>query len=120
MAITTTSIPVGKFGFMSNSCSADVSGAETLVAAPTTGKQIVVDIIILNSTAAIALSIGEGEGVPGTLDTTYLGPVEFSALQTITWNFQSRGGMVLTANTLLGIDADGAGNICCFVSGRIE
>ena len=114
-----TNLTCGTFGFMCNFTSADVSGCETLKAAPGVGKTIYVEQIILNSTAAIALSIGEGEGVPGTLDTTFLGPVEFSALQTISWDFRSRGGMVLTANTLLGIDADGAGAVCCFVAGKI-
>ncbi len=112
MAITTNAITVGTFGFMSNSQSVDVSAIETLVAAPGVGKTIVVDQIILNSTDAISLMIGEGAW------TTLLGPLAFAALMTLTWDFRSRGGMVLTSNTLLAIDGD-AGQINCFVAGRI-
>jgi len=119
MAIALTNPAVGTFGFFLNATSVDVSGVEVLKAAPGAGLSIYVDHITLNSTAAIALSIGEGETVPGTVDTVLIGPVEFPALQTLQWDFRN-GGIKLTANTLLCIDADGAGNICCFVSGRIE
>ncbi len=112
MAIVTNSLTVGSYGFMSNHSSADVSAIETLVAAPGVGKTIVVDQIILNSTDAISLEIGEGAW------SILLGPIAFSAKATITWDFRSKGGMVLTSNTLLGIDGD-AGVINCFVSGRI-
>jgi len=118
MAIATTTPNVATFGFFVNATSANVSGVEVLKAAPGSGKYIIVDHITLNSTAAIALSIGEGETVPGTVDTVLLGPIEFSALETLQWDFRN-GGMKLSANLPLVIDADGAGAILCFVSGRI-
>lgn len=117
MAIAITNPACGTFGFFLNATSANVSGVEVLKAA-VSGKSIYVDHITLNSTDAIALSIGEGETVPGTVDTVLIGPIEFAALQTMQWDFRN-GGMRLTADTLLCIDADGAGEICCFVSGWV-
>jgi len=113
MAISITTPQPGTFGFFLNATSIDVSAVEVLKAAPGAGLSIYVDHITLNSTSAIALSIGEGEAVPGTVDTVLIGPVEFSALQTIQWDFRNvrNGGMKLTSNTLLCIDADGAGVI---------
>ena len=119
MAISITTLPVGSFGFMLNSTSANVSACEVLLAAPGTGLSIYVDQLIINSTDAIGISFGEGESVPGTLDTTLIGEIQFAALATLSWDFRSRGGLKITANTLIGIDADGAGVINCFVSGRI-
>jgi len=118
MAVDITTPNVGMSGYFLNATSVDVSGVEVLKAG-VAGKSIYVDHITLNSTDAIALSIGEGETTPGTVDTVLIGPIEFSALQTIQWNFLN-GGMVLTENTSLVIDADGAGVICCFVSGRVK
>lgn len=117
MAIAITTIQPAHFGWMIDATSADVSGCEVLKAAPGAGKYIVVDHITLNSTDAIALSIGEGE-VGGNLVTTHIGPLEFTAKETKQWDF-GLGGMLLTVNTLLGIDADGAGVICFFAYGRV-
>ena len=119
MAIDITTPGVGLWGFHLNATSVDVSGVEVLKAAPGAGLSIYVDHITLNSTDAIALSIGEGETVPGTVDEILLGPIEFAALETLQWDFRN-GGMKLTENTLLCIDADGGGIINCFVSGRIK
>ena len=119
MAIDVTTPGVGKFGFFLNATSANASECEQLKAAPAAGLSIYVDHLTISSDAAIAISIGEGEAVPGTPDAVLLGPVPFAINQSIQWNFLN-GGMKLTAATSLVVDASGAGNINVFVSGRVE
>jgi hypothetical protein len=119
MAITVTNPTVGKFGWFLNATSANASGCEELKAAPAAGLSIYVDHLTISSDAAITVSIGEGESVPGTPDTVLLGPVPFAINQCIQWNFLN-GGMKLTAAKSLTVDASGAGNINVFASGRIE
>ena len=118
MAITVTTPTPGKFGFFANGVSADASGVEELKAA-VAGKSIYVDHLTISSDAAISISIGEGETVPGTIDTVLLGPVPFAVNQQMQWNFLN-GGMKLTAATSLVVEASGAGNINVFASGRIQ
>ena len=118
MAIVVTSPAAGNFGFFANGTSADASGVEVLRAG-TAGKSIYVDHLSISSDAAISISVGEGETVPGTIDTVLLGPVPFAINQQIQWDFRN-GGMKLTAATSLVVEGSGAGNICVFASGRIE
>lgn len=114
-----TNPAVGTFGWFLNFTSADASGCEELKAAPAAGLSIYIDHLTISSDAAITVSIGEGEAVAGTPDTTWLGPIPFATNQTIQWNFRN-GGMKLTAATSLVVDASGAGNINVFASGRVE
>ena len=118
MAIVVTNPGVGTFGFFLNATSADASGVEVLKAA-VAGKQIIVDHLTISSAAAISISIGQGETVPGTIDTVFLGPVLFAVNQSMQWNFLN-GGMVLTAATLLAVGASGAGAINVFASGKVK
>ena len=118
MAITVTNPNPKKFGFFANGISADASGVEQLKAA-VAGKSIIVDHLSIASDSAISISLGEGETVPGTIDTVLLGPVPFAINQQIQWNFLN-GGMKLTAAKSLVVEASGAGNINVFVSGRVE
>ena len=118
MAITVTTPAAGTFGFFANGTSADASGVEQLKAG-TAGKSIYLYHLSVSSDSAISISIGEGETVPGTIDTVLLGPVPFAINQQMQWNFLN-GGMKLTAATGLVVEASGAGNINVFVSGRIE
>lgn len=119
MAITVTNPAVGKFGFFLNATSDNASGTEELKAAPAVGISIYVDHLTISSDAAITVSIGEGEAVPGTPDVTLLGPVPFAVNQSMQWNFLN-GGMKLTAATSLVVDTSGAGNINVFCSGRVQ
>lgn len=119
MAIVVTNPAVGKFGFFLNATSANASGCEELKAAPAAGLSIYVDHLTISSDAAITVSIGEGESVPGTPDIVWLGPIPFGINQQMQWNFLN-GGMKLTEAKSLVVDASGAGNINVFVSGRIE
>jgi len=117
MAITVTEPSCGLFGFHANGTTADASGVEELHAA-VAGRSIYVDHVTISSGAAISISIGEGETVPGTMDTVLIGPVPFAANQSMQWNFRN-GGMKLTAAKNLVVGASGAGNLNVFVSGRI-
>lgn len=118
MAIATTSVPVGHWGFMVNFDSADVSGGETILAAGGAGTRIYLDQLWLNWAGAITLTVGAGIAA-GAVTTPYVGPVLGAAGVTLHWDFSSRGGIPFPVNTLLGIDGSGAGQISGFVSGRI-
>ena len=119
MGITVTTPACGHFGFFANGTSADASGVEELVAAPAAGLSIYVDHLTVSSGAAIDVSVGEGETVPGTIDTVLLGPITFAAGQLVQWNFLN-GGLRLTAAKSLVVDASGAGDVCVFASGRVQ
>ena len=118
MAITVTNPTPNKFGFFANGVSADASGVEEIKAA-VAGKSIIVDHLSIASDSAISISLGEGETVPGTIDTVLLGPLPFAINQQIQWNFLN-GGMKLTAAKSLVVEASGAGNVCVFCYGRVE
>jgi len=118
MAISVTNPSPAKFGWFLNATSANASGCEELKTA-VVGKSIIVDHLTISSDAAITVSIGEGESVPGTPDTTLIGPVPFAVNQCIQWNFLN-GGMKLTSAKSLVVDASGAGNINVFAYGRVE
>ena len=113
IAVTTPSV---KVGFIDNATSADASGCEEIHAA-VTGKKIKIRHITINSTSAIAITIGAGE-TGGAVTTALLGPIEFGALETMQWDFNPL--MELPTATSLTVDADGAGVICVFVQGVIE
>jgi len=115
MAIAVTS-PAAKVGFIKNATSADASGCEEIHAA-VAGKKIKIRHLSINSTDAIAITIGEGE-TTGAVTTALLGPIEFSAALTLQWNFNPP--LELTAATSLTVDADGAGQMCIFAQGVVE
>jgi hypothetical protein len=123
MAITVTAPehgPMAGNGFIINGISADVSGCEELKATPATGKSIYVDYLTVSIDTARTVTIGEGETTPGSVDAALIGPVPFAQNQTIQWDFSKVGGMKLTAAKSLVVDASGSGNICVFVTGRVE
>ena len=117
MAIVVTT-PACEVGFIANGTSADASGVEQLVAA-VAGKSIKVRHVTFNNLTAGALSftLGEGEAVPGTVDTALIGPVSVGANSSLQWDFNP--SLELTAATKLVIEA-GAGNVCVFTQGVIE
>jgi len=117
MAIAVTT-PAAKVGFIANGTSADASGVEQLVAA-VAGKKIKVRHVTMNNLTAGALSftLGEGETVAGTIDTSLIGPVSIGANSSLQWDFNPL--LEGTAATNLVIEA-GAGNVCVFVQGVIQ
>ncbi len=119
MAITVTTPQSARSGFILNGVSADVSGCEELKAAPAAGVSIIVDHLTINNGAnAISVTIGEGESVPGSVDTALIGPIAMAANTSLQFTFPF--GMKLTAAKSLTVDASGAGAICIFAQGRVE
>ena len=117
MAISITTPTPGKFGFILNATSADISGGETLKAAPATGSIIVDHITINNGAGAQGLTIGAG--LTGAAVTTALiGPVAMPVNSLIQFNFHD--GMVLSAATALTCDSDSNTAVCIFVQGRVQ
>jgi hypothetical protein len=118
-AFTTTTPSPGKFGWIINATSADISGCEELKAAPAAGLSIIVDHITVNNGAgAQSITIGEGESGPGSVTTALLGPIAMAANTSLQWDFPS--GMVLTAATSLTADSTSNTAVTIFAWGRIQ
>ena len=116
MAIEISTPQPGKFGWIINAVSADISGAEELKAA-IAGKSIIVDHITINNTGAQTITIGEG--ITGAAVTTaIIGPIAMPANSSIQWDFPS--GIVLTAATNLSCDASSNTAVCIFAFGRVQ
>lgn len=118
MAIVVTNPNVVNWGFFLSATSVDVSDCEVLMASPGAGKSICVDFLMVNSTDAIAISLGAGEA-GGNLVAPLIGPIEFTAKQTLQWTFGC-GGLKVATDTLFAIDSDGAGVIYVFCSGHVR
>ena len=116
MAISVTT-PACKVGFIDNATSADASGCEEIHAA-VSGKKIKVHHVMINSAAAITVTLGAGE-TGGAVTTALIGPVSFATNDIMIWDFHPHP-MELASNTSLTVDTSGAGNICVFVQGVIE
>jgi len=119
MAIAITTPTPGKFGWIINATSVDVSGCEELKAAPGVGKQIIVDHITINNGAAGTQNITIGQGVAaGAVETALIGPIAMAVNDSIQWNFPN--GMWLAANKSLTVDSDDTHNLMIFAYGRIQ
>ena len=116
MAIAITTPQPGKFGWIINATSADLSGCEELKAA-IAGKSIIVDHITINNTGAQTVTIGQGE-TGGAVTAALIGPIAMAANSSMQWDFPS--GMVLTAATSLTADASSTTAVCIFAWGRIK
>lgn len=118
MAYTATALQPAGSGFAVNAVTDDASGCEELVAAPGSGKKLVLRQVIISCVAAITITIGAGE-TGGAVTSPILGPVTFAATSPVAiFNFIR--GIVLVANTALTVDASGAGAFTCFVIGDVE
>lgn len=117
MAITVVNPDVGPGAgerFFLNATSADASGCEVLKSG-TAGKRIVIENLLINSDAAITVTIGQGE-TTGAVDEVKFGPVAMAINGTVTFETES---LALDAGEDLTVDASGAGNILVFVRGRL-
>ena len=118
MAISITTPQPGKFGFIINATSADVSGCEQLKAAPAAGTSIIVDhITINNGPGAQSITVGQGKTGAG-VTAALLGPIAMAANTSLQFDFPS--GIVLTASTSLTVDSSSNTSICIFAWGRVE
>ncbi len=111
MAITLVAdgrYPIGAFA---NGNSADWSGTEEVIAAPTSGSIIVYGVTI-SSGAAITITIGAGE-TGGAVTAVLIGPVYLAANATVVMNFTRP--ILLPATTAVVADGSGAGAATVFV-----
>jgi len=116
MAISVGSRTV-KSGFLINATSADASAGETMLSA-VASKAIKIRALIINSAAAITITIGEDLASPG-VGTVLVGPIAMAANST-TGQMVFNPPLELTEATALTCDASGAGVICIIAQGVIE
>jgi len=103
-------------GWIVNATSADITGTEQLVATPGSGANLYITKLLINSDAAITVTIG-------TVDTAgdisagnrLLGPHSFAANSTFYWEFEHP--LKVGANLPILADASGAGNVHVFMEG---
>ncbi len=116
-AFTITNPQPGKFGWIANGTSADISGCEILKP-KVSGSQIVIDHITINNGAgAQSITIGEDENA-GAVKTVLIGPIAMAANTSIQWDFPS--GIVMTADTDLTADSSSNTAVTIFAYGYIK
>ena len=117
-AFTLTTPTPGKFGWILNGISADISACEELKPA-LPGQSIVVDHLTINNGAgAQSITVGQGESGPGSVETALIGPIAMAVNTSLQWNFPQ--GMVLTAGKSLTADSSSNTAVCIFAYGRVE
>ena len=111
MAVAVTSPQASTWGMIKNATSANASGGEEIMAA-TAGKKIKVGHVTFNNLTAGALNFTLQDAA-----AALIGPVSVGANSSLQWNFNPM--MELTTAQALNITAD-SGNVCVFVTGKIE
>lgn len=117
MAITVTSPQSQKAGWIKNAVSADASGCEEIIAAPTDGSSHYIRSAVVNSAATISVTIGAGE-TGGAVTAALIGPVNTVAGTSAVFVFNPP--LMVGANTALTVDASGAGAVCIVAQGSTE
>lgn len=117
MAITVTSPQSQKAGWIKNAISADASGCEEIIAAPTDGTSHYIRSCVITSAATITVTIGAGE-TTGAVTAALIGPVNTIAGSSVAFVFNPP--LMVGADTALTVDASGAGAICVVVQGSTE
>jgi len=100
-------------GFCVNVKVGDASGGETIVAA-VAGKSHYVTSIIINTVAAITVTIQDNTAATPVV---LLGPVNFAATSGSPHTVNFLKAVKVTAGNLIEIDASGAGLIQCTIQG---
>lgn len=122
MAITTNTfnivaLPAAGVLFYESQQSADVTGAETLVAA-VTGSTHYITKLTVRADAAMDVSIGSGE-TGSAVTTVHIGPVPLDAAGgDFTWEAPQGFALKCTSATALVIDASGAGTVWIETHGK--
>jgi len=103
-------------GWIVNATSADISGTEQLVATPGAGKNLYISKLVVNSDAAITVTIGTVD-TAGDIDAgdRLLGPHAFAVNSTFYWEFEHP--LQVGDNLPILADASGAGNVHVFMEG---
>lgn len=117
MAIVLTALQPSTYGWATNGQSLDLSGGETVLSAPGTGKSLRLKQVVISSAAALNVTLGAGLAA-GAVVTPILGPVYLAANSSVTFEFETP--VRLADNTALTVDASGAGAVSLFVSGTTE
>ena len=117
MAITTTSLNPSTAGWIVNADSADLSGAETLQAAPVTGS-LYLHSVVINCKSAITITIGSGE-TGSAVDTVIVGPIEFTT-SGVPFSVTFDPPVKVDATTALTCDASASCQACIIVQGHTE
>lgn len=115
MAITATVSQVSTSGWVVNGNSSDVTGCEELKAAPGTGVNLYLKSVVINSNAAINITIGSGVS-SSSVETILVGPI-YLAVNTSTPRIVFDPPIQLAANKSLTVDASGSGAITVVAEG---
>ncbi len=97
-----------------NATSADATGCETILAAPGTGKALVITRLVVYIGDAITVTVGSGKS-GAAVEADFIGPLG-GAAGTYILDVRERP-IILTANKALTVDASGAGSICVYAEG---
>ena len=106
------------FGWIENITSADLSGTETLKAAPASGN-LYLEYISINCVAAITVTIGSGE-TASAVDTAIIGPIAFTAAASGQYVIHFPRPVKIDATTAITADASGAGAVNVVLIGHTE
>lgn len=98
-----------------NASSSDVSGCETIKAAPGSGYELQVQRLYLSIGGSITVTLGAGEE-SSACKRVVLGPLGGAAIM-IELDFGPQG-IVLDPNAALTVDASGAGRVWVYVEGQ--
>ena len=108
MAITTQASTPARRGAITNSTTADLSGTETLRAAPGAGISIYLRHFVINTDTQLSITIGAGK-TSTAVTTVIAGPFYLAADGNIEVTLPE--AIKLAANTALTADASGSGNV---------
>lgn len=97
-----------------NATSADATGCETILAAPGTGKALVITRLVVYIGDAITVTVGSGKS-GAAVEADFIGPLG-GAAGTYILDVRERP-IILTANKALTVDASGSGAICVYAEG---
>ena len=94
----------------------DVSGCESIKAAPAASTALYITKIVLMADADIDVTIGDGEDT-SAVETTLLGPIPCVTEGTVITFDLGPGGAKLTDAKAFTIDASAAGTVCVYAEG---
>jgi hypothetical protein len=120
MAITLNTSQVATSGFCVTGTSADASACEELVAAPGTGRFIILQHLTISngSGGTQSITVGAGEAA-NDCEAVILGPFSMLASTQLQFNFYG-GGTSLPANKSLTVDSNDTHDLTIFAQGVIK
>lgn len=104
--------------YIINARSTDATETEQIIAAPTTGA-IYIKSLFMKTVSPVAVTIGEGETTPGSVDTTVIGPITFGANDNPIYQ-EFYPALKLSDTTSLVVDASTTADVVIIIQGYIE